>query len=96
MANHKRTDDRILCLMLKAMLEGATLGDLIQIGDCHRATVFRYMSVLTDVYQVELDHSEGLYHVRSVGDDNIWRLVFEHLDICPPSHESMADQGATA
>ena len=78
---HSRTDDKALSLMLKAMIAGATLEQLRELMEASEATVYRYLNMLSDVYQVEWTLSENLgnYKIIDVGKDNIWRVVFRSL-----------------
>jgi len=78
---HSRTDDKALSLMLKAMIDGATLKQLRELMGVSEATVYRYLNMLTDVYQVEWKLTDvlGNYKITKVGDDNVWRMVFRSL-----------------
>ena len=78
---HSRTDDKALSLMIKAMIDGATLEQLKVLLGASEATVYRYLNVLTDIYQVEWKLTDvlGNYKITKVGDDNVWRMVFRSL-----------------
>lgn len=75
---HSRTDDKKLALMLKAMLTGASIGDLVKICGSE-ATAYRYLNVLEDVYDVGISNQEKLYKIISVADDAVWRMVFNEV-----------------
>ena len=78
MSGNMRTDDRKLCLMLQLMLDGGTITELAEIAGS-RATAYRYLNVLEEEYHVVIRNLEGSYKVISVGDENIWRVVFKEL-----------------
>jgi len=75
---HTRTSDKVISEMIVAMISGATIDDLVKLCGS-KATAYRYLNVLEDVYDVGIINNSGTYKITSVGNDSAWRMVFNEV-----------------
>ncbi|MBL4759393.1 MAG: hypothetical protein JKY80_00855 [Mariprofundaceae bacterium] len=74
----KNTTHKKMRKTLLALLSGATMKDLIEVCGS-KDSAFRMLSTLEDEYGVEISNADTVYTIRSISDDNVWKIIFKGL-----------------
>ena len=86
-----RTDATKLSRLAHKLLFSLTMAECIKIVGS-QAGAYRYMKQLKEVYHCDIKRTDNRYRLESVGDQNVWRGIFEILQEVEMMYEDSRDE----